>query len=90
MSLLHRRQVRWSRAKQFGYAQHSSPHEIGLASDRVAIDTVVSKHSDHLPPYRHSAMLERETGLEISRAALDGWVMRVGKLPIPAARRDGS
>ena len=57
----------------------------GLVSDRVVIDTVVSKYSDHLPLYRQSAMLERETGLEISRATMDGWVMRVGELLIPVA-----
>jgi transposase len=57
--------------------------EKGLASDRVVIDTVVSKYADHLPLYRQSAMLERETGLEISRATLDGWVMRVGELLRP-------
>jgi len=28
-------------------------------------------------------MLERETGLDISRATLDGWVMSVGQLLIP-------
>src|SRR6201995_1715216 len=59
----------------------------GLASDRVVIDTVVSKYADHLPLYRQSAILERETGIELSRATLDGWVMRVGELlrPITAA-----
>jgi transposase len=59
----------------------------GLASDRVVIDTVVSKYADHLPLYRQSVILERESGLEISRATLDGWVMRVGELlqPISAA-----
>jgi transposase len=57
--------------------------EKGLASDRVVIDTVVSKYADHLPLYRQSAILERETGLEISRATLDGWVMRVGELLRP-------
>jgi transposase len=61
--------------------------EKGLASDRVVIDTVVSKYADHLPIYRQSAILERETGIELSRATLDGWVMRVGELlrPITAA-----
>ena len=41
----------------------------------------------HLPIYRQSAILERETGIELSRATLDGWVMRVGELlrPISAA-----
>src|SRR5258708_1873089 len=52
----------------------------GLASDRVVIDTVVSKYADHVPLYRQSAILERETGIELSRATLDGWVMRVGEL----------
>jgi transposase len=59
----------------------------GLASDRVIIDTVLSKYADHVPIYRQSAILERETGIELSRATMDGWVMRVGELlsPIVAA-----
>ncbi len=61
----------------------------GLVSDREVIDTVISKYSDHLPLYRQSAMLERETGVEISRATLDGWVMRVGELLIPVAAAMG-
>ena len=61
----------------------------GLASDRVVIDAVVAKYSDHLPLYRQSAILERETGLEISRATLDGWVMRVGELLSPIAAAIG-
>jgi transposase len=60
--------------------------EKGLASDRVVIDTVVSKYADHIPLYRQSVILERETGLEISRATLDGWVMRVGELLRPISR----
>src|ERR1700736_1873891 len=61
--------------------------EKGLASDRVVIDTVVSKYADHVPIYRQSAILERETGIELCRATLDGWVMGVGELlrPITAA-----
>ena len=46
--------------------------EKGLASDRVVIDTVVRKYADFLPLYRQSVILERETGLVISRATLDG------------------
>jgi transposase len=61
----------------------------GLVSDRVVIDTVISKYSDHLPLYRQSVILERETGLEISRATLDGWVMTVGGLLIPMAAAMG-
>ena len=55
----------------------------GLVSDRVVIDVVVAKYSDHVPLYRQSAILERETGIEIGRATLDGWVMRVGELLAP-------
>ena len=32
--------------------------EKGLVSDRVVVDTVVAKYSDHLPLYRQSVMLE--------------------------------
>jgi transposase len=59
--------------------------EKGLASDRVIVETVVAKYCDHLPLYRQEAMIEREAGVEISRATLDGWVMRVGELLQPIA-----
>jgi transposase len=65
--------------------------EKSLASDQIVIDTVVSKYCDHTPLYRQSAILERDTGLELSRATLDGWVLRVGELLIPmvaAMRRE--
>ncbi len=58
----------------------------GLASDTVVINTVIAKYCDHLPLYRQQAILEREAGVEISRATLDGWVMRVGELLEPIVR----
>jgi len=63
--------------------------EKGLASDGVVINTVVAKYCDHLPLYRQAVMIEREAGVEIGRATLDGWVMRVGELlgPMVAAMR---
>lgn len=57
--------------------------EKGLASDRVVIDTVIAKYVDHLPLYRQEAILQREAGVEIGRATLDGWVMRVGEMLMP-------
>ena len=57
--------------------------EKGIASDRVVVETVVAKYCDHLPLYRQKAMLQREAGLEISRATLTGWVMRIGELLQP-------
>lgn len=56
-----------------------------LASDQIVIDTVVSKYCDHQPLYRQSAMLERDSGVELSRATLDGWVLKVGEMLIPMA-----
>jgi transposase len=63
--------------------------EKGLVSDRVVIDTIVSKYCDHLPLYRQSAILERETSVSISRATMDGWVMTVGGLLMPIAVKMG-
>ena len=60
--------------------------EKGLASDNVVIDAVVSKYCDHLPLYRQAVILEREAGLEIGRATLDGWVMRVGEMLVPVVQ----
>jgi transposase len=63
--------------------------EKGLVSDRVVIDTIINKYSDHLPLYRQSVILERETGVSISRATMDGWTMSVGGLLIPVAAAMG-
>ena len=52
---------------------------------------MVAKYCDHLPLYRQAVILEREAGLEIGRATLDGWVMRVGEMLLPvveAMRKD--
>src|SRR6266536_2613646 len=62
-----------------------------LVSDQIVINTVVSKYCDHTPLHRQSVILERDIGLEISRATLDGWVLKVGELLIPmvaAMRRE--
>jgi transposase len=57
--------------------------EKGLVSDRVVIDTIIRKYCDHLPLYRQSVILDRESGVDISRATLDGWVMQVGEMLKP-------
>jgi len=59
--------------------------EKGLASNQVVINTLVEKYCNHIPLYRQSAILERDTGLELSRVTLDGWVMKSGELMIPMA-----
>jgi transposase len=37
--------------------------EKSLASDRLIIETIVNKYADHLPLYRQSAILERDSGV---------------------------
>jgi transposase len=62
-----------------------------LASDRIVINTVMSKYCNHTPLHRQSVILKRDVGLEISRATLDGWALKVGELLIPmvaAMRRE--
>jgi transposase len=39
-----------------------------------------------VPLYRQSAILERDAEVELSRATLCGWVMRVGELLRPVSR----
>jgi len=82
------------RCEELGVASAPLPPRIiekCLASDRIVIDTVVSKYCNHTPLHRQSMILERDIGLEISRATLDGWVLKVGELLIPmvaAMRRE--
>ena len=71
-----------------GVAVASAPERIiakSLVSDQVVIDTVVAKYCDSLPLYRQSIILRRDTGLDISRSTMDGWVMQVGELLLPVA-----
>jgi transposase len=63
--------------------------EKSLASNRVVIDTIVNKYCDHLPLYRQSAILLRDTGVSLGRATMDGWVMRIGELLIPVVAAMG-
>ena len=92
--LVTKREKRACKACAEGVVAAALPPRIiakGLASDRIVIDTIISKYCYHTPLYRQSVMLERETGLELSRATLDGWVLRVGELLIPvvaAMRRE--
>ena len=87
-----KRACRW--CEEFGVVAAPLPPRIidkCLASDRIVIDTVISKYCNHTPLHRQSLILERDIGLEISRATLDGWVLKVGELLIPlvaAMRRE--
>src|ERR1035438_467313 len=40
-------------------------------------------NGDHCPLYRQSVILLRDAGIDISRATIDGWVMRVGDFLMP-------
>jgi transposase len=56
-----------------------------LVSDGVIIDTVVNKYCDHSPLYRQSVALFRDSGIDISRATMCGWVMTIGEMLMPVA-----
>jgi transposase len=56
-----------------------------LVSDRIIIDTLVRKYADHCPLYRQSSILKRDTGIEIVRGTMCGWMMRAGDLLIPVS-----
>ncbi|MES1260658.1 MAG: IS66 family transposase zinc-finger binding domain-containing protein, partial [Acidobacteriota bacterium] len=78
-----RREKRACRSCAEGVSAAPLPERIvekSLVSNRVVIDTIVNKYSDHLPLYRQSAILLRDTGVSIGWATLAGWVMRVGEL----------
>ena len=87
-----KRACRW--CEELGVASAPLPARIiekCLASDRIVIDTVIGKYCNHTPLHRQSMILKRDIGLEISRATLDGWVLKVGELLIPmvaAMRRE--
>jgi transposase len=87
-----RREKRACRGCSEGVSTAPAPARIidkGLVSDRIVIDVIVAKYCDHLPLYRQSAILERDTRVSMSRATMDGWVMRVGELLRPVAAAIG-
>ena len=62
-----------------------------LVSDRIIVDTIVSKYADHNPLYRQSVIFLRDAGIDIGRATMCGWVMTVGEMLTPvvgAMRRE--
>jgi transposase len=63
--------------------------EKGLGSDRVVIDAVINKYSFYLPLYRQSVILERESGLHLSRATLNGCNILLGYFLLNFAERAG-
>ena len=71
-----------------GVATAPAPARIvdkSLLGDSTIVDVLVRKYSDHCPLYRQSGILNRDSGVEISTATLDGIVMRVGEMLIPLA-----
>lgn len=57
--------------------------EKGLVSNAIVVAMVMGKYCDHLPLYRQESMLLRETGVEISRATMTGWMMEIGEMAQP-------
>lgn len=57
--------------------------EKGLVSDAIVVATLVAKYCDHLPLYRQEAIVRRETGFDISRSTMTGWMMEIGETVAP-------
>jgi transposase len=79
--------------EEMGVSTAPAPAKIiekGKASDRLVVDILVKKYSDHQPLYRQCVAIERESGVEPSRMTLCGWVMKSGGLleAISRAMRD--
>jgi len=69
-----------------GVQQPALPSRIidrGLCEDRVVLEVLVRKYTDHLPLYRQEAAFLRDAGVTLSRKTLTGWVMRAGELLVP-------
>jgi transposase len=70
------------RCEEMGVSTAVAPQpkivEKGKASNAVIVDVVLKKYCDYLPLYRQCAILERETGMVLSRMTLCGWVMQAG------------
>ena len=69
-----------------GVQQPAQPSRIidrGLCEDRVVIEVMVRKYTDHLPLFRQAAAFLRDAGIDLSRKTLSGWVMRAGGLLVP-------
>jgi transposase len=88
VTVIRREKRACKQCEEQGVAVAPAPERIiakSLVSDQVVIDTVVAKYCDSLPLYRQSMILRRDTGLDISRSTMDGWVMQVGELLMPVA-----
>ena len=63
------------------HACGNSPHK----QRRGGSEALFSQCARIFPLYRESASLNRDTGLDIGRSAMVGWVMQVGELLQPIA-----
>jgi transposase len=69
-----------------GVQQPPVPQRIidrGMCEDRVVVEVLVRKYTDHLPLYRQEAAFLRDAGVTLSRKTLTGWAMRAGELLVP-------
>jgi transposase len=55
----------------------------GMCEDRVVVEVLVRKYTDHLPLYRQAAAFLRDAGVDLSRKTLTGWAMKAGELLMP-------
>jgi len=71
-------------AKKWTRQQHSNPNIRSYKHTGSYFELCGAQHnSNHCPLFRQSVIFLRDAGINISRATIDGWVMRVGDLLMP-------
>jgi transposase len=75
-----------ARCEEMGVKIAPVPEKIvekGILSNRLLVNVVVDKYSDHKPLYRQALAMKRDADVEVSQATLCSGVMHIGGLLAP-------
>jgi transposase len=68
-----REKLACGKCEELGVAVAAVPATIiekGILADSLVIDLVINKYCDHLPLYRQSMGIKRDTGMEVSQSTM--------------------
>ena len=72
-----------AKCEEGGVATAALPPQIipkGIATNRLVIEVLISKYVLHLPLFRQSIQLSRESQVQLTRQTMCGWMMECGFL----------
>ena len=78
-----REKLACGKCEELGVAVAAVPATIiekGILADSLVIDLVINKYCDHLPLYRQSMGIKRDTGMDVSQSTMGSAVMGVGTI----------